>query len=622
MKRPASIALVLALLGAFVHGQEPEPQKPPVFRAQVDLVEVKAFVTDRDGRPVTDLTADDFEVLEDGVRQTIGSVGVVNIPVDADEGNLPAFREAEVEPDVRTNEMREGRLYVIAVDQVTPINAMRSRMFLRTFVDRYVGAADQVAVVHLGQADRSDAQEFTSDRALVLRAIERISGWDIPGSIARNRMMALRDLMEFLGRIRGRHKAVLMLTEDVSVDMFNAVDTPLSAATESAATDVAREAMRAALRGNVSIYPIDPRGLSLADVVDGSSESGATIEVDQARRAASLARQMNLRSFGYVTGGFAHVASNNFEGTFARIVLENSAYYVIGYYPGNERHDGRFRQLQVRVRRAGLQVRTINGYLAPAGTTPVRTASSPVADVISGPLAQPRLPLRVFAAPYRTTGEDAAVVIAVEIDGRSLELPRNGDLYTGRLEVGYFSTHARGRTPGQRYTVDLQLRPESYEQLRRTGLRVLLEPRLRPGQHQLRIGVAHLGALSGSVIYDINVPDFTGTPLAMGGVALISAAGAGVRTTGDHPTVGARLPAPITATREFAIGDRLTVFTEVYDNTRASNAQIVRLRVEVQSPAGEVLRTATGEQRASAQDARRAHAFQVPVPLDNLPAGR
>jgi VWFA-related protein len=255
MKRPASIALVLALLGAFVHGQEPEPQKPPVFRAQVDLVEVKAFVTDRDGRPVTDLTADDFEVLEDGVRQTIGSVGVVNIPVDADEGNLPAFREAEVEPDVRTNEMREGRLYVIAVDQVTPINAMRSRMFLRTFVDRYVGAADQVAVVHLGQADRSDAQEFTSDRALVLRAIERISGWDIPGSIARNRMMALRDLMEFLGRIRGRHKAVLMLTEDVSVDMFNAVDTPLSAATESAATDVAREAMRAALRGNVSIYP-------------------------------------------------------------------------------------------------------------------------------------------------------------------------------------------------------------------------------------------------------------------------------------------------------------------------------------------------------------------------------
>ena len=57
-----------------VAAQEPqEPQEPPpvTFRVEVNYVEVDAIVTDANGNPITDLTAKDFQVTEDGRPQTI-----------------------------------------------------------------------------------------------------------------------------------------------------------------------------------------------------------------------------------------------------------------------------------------------------------------------------------------------------------------------------------------------------------------------------------------------------------------------------------------------------------------------------------------------------------------------
>ena len=53
-----------------------------VFRVEVNLVQVDAVVTDKKGRPVTDLTADDFIVYQDGKRQEITSFSMVRMDVD------------------------------------------------------------------------------------------------------------------------------------------------------------------------------------------------------------------------------------------------------------------------------------------------------------------------------------------------------------------------------------------------------------------------------------------------------------------------------------------------------------------------------------------------------------
>ena len=84
--------------------------------------------------------------------------------------------------------------------------------------------------------------------------------------------------------------------------------------------------------------------------------------------------QDSLRVLASSTGGFAAVNRNDLNGAFDRIVAENSSYYVFGYYSTNERRDGRFRKIEVRVKRPGLRVpqpqrllrgaRTASGELA------------------------------------------------------------------------------------------------------------------------------------------------------------------------------------------------------------------------------------------------------------------
>ena len=76
------------------------------------------------------------------------------------------------------------------------------------------------------------------------------------------------------------------------------------------------------------------------------------------------------------TGGFAAVNRNDFNGAFDRIVAENSSYYVLGYYSTNDRRDGRFRKIEVRVKRPGLLVRARSGYYEARGRPPAAAKAS------------------------------------------------------------------------------------------------------------------------------------------------------------------------------------------------------------------------------------------------------
>src|SRR5262245_1774455 len=108
---------ILIAIGAAAAGHG-RPQDRPTFRGGVDLIDVDVVATGRNGEPVRDLTAADFELLEDGRPQEIRTFAVVDIPVagrGADKSQL------DVEPDVTTNAEREGRLYVILLD--TPSTA-------------------------------------------------------------------------------------------------------------------------------------------------------------------------------------------------------------------------------------------------------------------------------------------------------------------------------------------------------------------------------------------------------------------------------------------------------------------------------------------------------------------
>ena len=170
---PSRVAIALLVIVCCTHVVVGAPQQP-TFRVQVEAIEIDASVTDASGRVVTDLTRDDFEILENGKPQTITSFGLVNIPrVPAER---PLFAANAIEPDVQSNNQAEGRLYVIALDQVKGQQIMRTRRFVRRFLEQYFAPNDLGAVVFLGRADHSKAQGLTNNPRLLLQAVDSFTG--------------------------------------------------------------------------------------------------------------------------------------------------------------------------------------------------------------------------------------------------------------------------------------------------------------------------------------------------------------------------------------------------------------------------------------------------------------
>src|SRR5262245_56779870 len=175
MRLRLSTLLVLLTLTALTAGaqqQQPSPIDTPIFRSTVDAIELDAFVVDAEGNPVSDLTADDFEILEEGRPQDITAFAVVNMPIET----TTRLVDTTVVPDVRTNEQPEGRIYLFAVDEIPSALVPRLRLRLRQFIEKHFGENDTAAIVYVGVGRSTDGQDFTNNRATLLRSIDRLSG--------------------------------------------------------------------------------------------------------------------------------------------------------------------------------------------------------------------------------------------------------------------------------------------------------------------------------------------------------------------------------------------------------------------------------------------------------------
>jgi VWFA-related protein len=613
--RLAGLGFAVAVTTA-VSAQQPAP----TFRAQVEAVQVDAFVTDRDGNPVRDLRLEDFELFEDGRLQTITSFSEVIIPITAPAPFLPGTPR----PDVATNSGGEGRLYVIAVDEIGADLALRARHFLTTFIERHFEPNDVGVVVNVGRALSTAGQDFTSDRGLLLAAINRLQGGFgvVPGepgelwrpdrsSLAqRSRAAALKALIASLARIGGRRKALIYITQEVG-DVYDVID--YKGGVRSLEFDDLRAAMTEAMRGGVAFYTIDPCGLTTGGAL-GETEGNVAGVCD-----ADLERMAAFRKLSEATGGFAVVNSNSFGQALERMVKENSNYYLLGFTSTNGRRDGRYRRLEVRAKRPGLTVRARDGYIAPSGSpgrsVDTRTnATTGIRNVINSPLSNGAVPMRVVAAAFRgSKGNEAKVVITAEFDASGLGLAATGGTMRAQIELASAAVSAAGKvTRGQPQVIDLTLKPDSYAQALAHGFRTQAAITLPPGRYQLRVAGGNTQAAKiGSVMYDLDVPDFRKGRLALSAVALST-------TEADRPvtvipTAANALPFFPTLSRAFATGTRISLYVEVYDNADGRARNPIELKVEVRDQHGQIVRS--GSDRRTRMT-KGTETFVVALPLD------
>jgi VWFA-related protein len=657
-------AAALALSEVEGRAQEPPqtPQEPPpvTFRVEVNYVEVDAIVTDANGNPITDLTQKDFQILEDGRPQTISTFSMVNLPVERAE--RPLFADAPIEPDVQTNTAAEGRIYLIVLDDlhVTFSNTPRVRRALAEFVNRNFGVNDLAAVVFTSGRGQ-DGQDFTNNRRLLLSAVDKFLGRKLRSEVlemadqigrpraddsrslldplereraqnARTTMDQVEKLAEFMAGVRGRRKALILVSEGISYNIYDVL-------TNTSANMVMQEtsdAIGAATRGNVAIYSIDPRGLdAFAEGIEIASAGDDPNTFSPVRAFQDTLRlsQESLRVLSAETGGFAAVNRNDFADAFARLVRENSTYYVLGFYPANERRDGRFRRIDVRVTRPGAQVRSRRGYVAPRGRAPepARSAGAAVAPVatalneaLASPIALNGIPMSVFAAPYKGTAPNAAIPLVIEMAGRDFRFAEKDGTFNDRIEISFTAVDTRGTARGgDRHTLTTSMKPDTVERVRELGFRVVSQIDLPPGRYQLRIAVAEEGATrSGSVLYDLEVPDFYKLPFSMSGVTLTSGRSTITPTVLPKAPLRDVLPAPPVAQREFERGDVLALFTEFYETATNLPPHALDFTTTVRAGDGRTV-FEDREERSSSdlQGSAGGHGYRVNIPLEGLAPG-
>lgn len=654
MYRHFFVAVALLVAGqAFAQSPAPAQSQTPIFRSGVENVEVDAIVTDRDGKFVRNLTRDDFEVLQDGKVQPLALVTLVEHPVPT---TLAPPSAVPTDPDVATNAgSNEGRIYVLVLDglHVSEVNRTKVVAIARLFVEQYLGPGDMMAVLHIG-GTAPFSQDITRSRVRLLNSIEKFRGGnDIPSesrsttetqeatqitlpdgttsslivadlfeterALQTTRTLdALRQIATRLGSVRGRRKSLIFVSEGFTspqgssnpADAFNA-DASRTRAIADSIEIALRDAARAATLSDVTIYTVDPRGLQANA---GRGDILTSDETNSQAREDARALQ-SMRDVAGLTGGTAIVNTNNLAAGLQRMVVENSSYYVIAFTPTPMPRDGKLHKLEVRVKPRGLNVKARRGYIAESAApkavpNPKSGMSVETVDALRRPVPTTGLSVSLFAAAFRKDARQASVLIGTELQGRELHLSDNAP-----IEISYAMFDNVGKlTASKTINLKANLRPESRTRAETGGLRVLQRLDVPPGRYQIRVAANQPGSATGSVVHDIDVPDFS-TTLAVSGIVLTSHAAAAAATVVADDALRTALPDPPGALRSFTGDDVVTLMAEVYDNRPSPGSLLVN--VTITTPAGDVIRKVPAVQEAASQTR-----YTATLPMEGLAAGQ
>jgi VWFA-related protein len=577
----AVVAAAIGTAGPLALAQRPANQptrSQEVLRIGVDLVRVDATVTDARGRPVTDLTADDFEIVQDGKPRPISTFAFVRTADAPTESPAPA----PVAPRLPVPRDQIRRTIAIVVDDLgLSFESMyRVREVLKKFLDTQMQRGDLVAILRTG-AGSGALQQFTTDRRQLDAAIERIrfnlmarvspftaGEADRPIEEFRNEIFTAGTLGAISYVIRGvadlpGRKSVIVLS-----DGFRLTDAD---GTYGGRVITAMQSLvDAANRASVVIHTIDARGL----VVTGPSAADADPETSEQRAEELRATQDGLGYLADETGGL-FVRNNNDIGAGVRRVLDEQGYYLLGYVPDRatfETPRPRFHRLTVRVKRPGLRVRSRRGFLGVADrTAKPPTAASRMISAVTSPFAggDVRLRLSSFFGYEPKTGAVALSVMHIDARDLTFTTDANGQR-ASEIEVLAVTFDEDGGITNQnsrRFT--FRMPEDAYTRALERGFVYRIRvPLKKPGPYQLRVALRDVGAdRIGSASQFIEVPDVKKGRLTLSGLVID---GTKAKSDADN-AVEHEDPGATVAVRMFRQGTQATYFSEIYNAKRGKD---------------------------------------------------
>jgi VWFA-related protein len=505
-----SAALLAAVAGGVAAQDPPTPQQP-VFRAATRLIQVSVVVHDGRKRPVPGLKAEDFQVFEDGKERPVSFFSVL--------GDAPAAAAAAAASNtVFTNRVQSpsgGGVVAIIYDRLNTAQLEQERV--REHIIKYLSQVkpdDRIGLYVLTENGMAVLHDFTRDARSLLRVLNRSKGESAVSFEASNERPsdyvgfgdALDSAMEAFVR-NGEANARAFFERRralISIDGLEAVAKHLQGVsgrkniiwissgfpfeiwafqpTGSNHIDVmSQETARAARALNdtdAAVYAVDARGLVGAFSTPPAARQQAFTNIDTVQKPIE-----GLRQFAQRTGGEAFFNTNDLGAAIARAVDDSRLTYILGYYPANEEWDGKFRQIKVKVRRDGVDVRHRAGYFA-IPPSAVETRASSMLDTLRSPLESTALPISVTVQ----RGADERVTLQVQFEPGTPLLEKRGDTWHGAIDLLISQTMPPGEhTSETDVTVPLTLNDAMRGQLLKEGLRFTRTITLRDEAHDVRI---------------------------------------------------------------------------------------------------------------------------------------
>jgi VWFA-related protein len=681
MKRLITFTLSLSLL----HAQQPVPQQtpppaaqdeaPPTFKSTSNLVIVNVSVKNKDGKLNESLKKEDFILLEDGKPQTIAvfdleKLGTEALPTIEPEPKVLKTRDkttavaktetpaVKKDPTPAAVRHQDKRLLAMFFDFSTmqPPEQIRAKDAALKFIKTQMTASDLVSIMTYSNRIRV-LEEFTDDRQ---RLIDTINSFRIGES---------SELAEATVNTDDADDNGGFTADDSEFNIFN-TDRKLSAL-ESAAKRLAmypekkaliyfssgvtkngndnqsqlNATINAAVRSNVSFWPIDARGLvASAPAGDASTASPRGTGVftggsQRSQRNQFNAQQETLDTLAADTGGKVMLDSNDLAMGIKQAQESTSSYYLIGYYSTNVSLDGKYRRIKIQLKsdlKASLDYR--NGYYAGKEfkkfTASDKERQLEEALALGDPVTD--LPLAIEVDYFRAGKGQYIVPISVKVPGSFIELARKGAKGTTEMDFIGQVRDAQGKVAGGvRDGIKVTLSEADAVALSKKSLQYDTTLMLPPGDFKLKfLARENQTGKMGTYEASFHVPDLNqvGTSARLSSVVwsnqrepLSAAAGAAEkdkRVLAANPLVkeGSKLIPSIT--RVFRRDQNLYVYFEVYDPGLDPDRKIPNVAATLALYRGKT-KVYESQPLRTMEMAAKAHSipFQMQVALDKMPPG-
>ncbi|MCU1262591.1 MAG: hypothetical protein JWO80_5476 [Bryobacterales bacterium] len=667
---PLAIVLAVSSLAA--------QQADPVFKSSSNLVIFDVTVRDKSGKEIQNLKKEDFTLLEDGKAQPISVFELQKLSSDAPAPATVAVGATPAKPGpVKTAgrqqmitttspghvQYQDKRLMVMLFDftSMQVPEQIRAQNAARDFLTTKMASSDMVCIMTFASVLNVD-QDFTNDRD---RLMEVINGFPIGRA---------SDLAVEGGNgddTTGEDTGAAFSADETEFNIFN-TDRKL-AALESAAKMLAglperkallyfssgvgkqgvenqsqlRSTINAAVRANVSFYPIDARGLvALPPGGDASSAMSKGNGMFTGKGQSDLKNRFNdqqetLTSLAADTGGKAFLDDNDLATGIKEAQDDVRSYYILGYYSSNDKQDGKFRRVQIKLAanvQAKLDYRS--GYFG-AKTFGKFTQSDKEqqlqeALMLGDPVTD--LPLAVETDYFRLNRTTYFVPVSVKIPGSEIPLAKKGANEETEFDFIGQVRDVKGKLVGSvRDGIKVKLNGANAEKLTSRSLQYDAGFTLPPGTYLLKLlARENQSGKMGTFETKFIVPDF-GLPspgLHISSVvwaaqrqpvtSAIGTAGAKKKDLAADPLIQDGQKLVPSVTRVFRKDQNLFVYLEVYDpgSDPAVKRPDVNAVLTFYRGGKKAFESAPVHLSELAPNRSNALPVQFQVPLAKLPAGK